>query len=65
MLVLERQVCRVCFTKGVRPSVPVVPFVDNLVLLRVNRGSFFAKRKAALLRHIKVQHLDWLEKIDW
>lgn len=65
MLTRERQVCRICFDAGVRPSVPLVPFADNLALLKSNHGAFNMKRKAALRRHVKTEHKNWYERISW
>jgi hypothetical protein len=65
MLTRERQVCRICFNAGVRPSVPLVPFAENAALLKNHHGSFNAKRKAALKRHITAEHPEWLEKVQW
>lgn len=64
-LTRERQVCRICFNAGVRPSVPLVPFAENLVLLRKHHGSFNAKRKAALKAHVKAAHPEWFDRIAW
>ena len=65
ILTRENQVCRICFNAGVRPSVPLVPFIENLGLLRNHRGSFVSKRKAALRRHVAESHPGWMTRINW
>lgn len=65
LLTREAQVCRICFDAGIRPSVPLVPFSENLKLLRQNHGSFVVKRKAALKRHIADVHPTWVQAVRW
>lgn len=65
LLTREAQCCRICHDMGIRPAIALVPFADNLGLHRNHRGSFVAKRKAALKRHIEAAHPTWAPAVRW
>ncbi len=42
-----------------------MPFAQNATLVKRHMGSFVAKRKAALRKHIATVHPEWKEAIRW